>query len=121
MFTTRFCRDSIALSNLEKLKEAFLEHCKLWGHFQISSYSVKSESSELLFTNSGMAPLIAAFKSGDINIRSPLCGIQRCIRLGGKHNDYINIGLSKRHLSFFEMMGAFSFGSYGRRYAIEMV
>ncbi len=108
-------------ANSLKLKRAFLEHCRLWGHFLINSYSVKSESGELLFTNSGMAPLKNVFKSGDSSIRSPLCGIQRCIRLGGKHNDYANIGISKRHLSFFEMMGAFSFGSYGRRYAIELV
>ncbi len=67
-----------------------------------------------------MAPLKMLFTSGE-STESPLCSVQKCVRLGGKHNDYANIGVSKRHLSFFEMMGAFSFGSYGRRYAIEMI
>ncbi len=52
---------------------------------------------------------------------SPLCNVQKCVRLGGKHNDYFNIGASKRHLSLFEMMGGFSFGSYSKLYAMRLV
>ncbi len=86
----------------------------------IPSFSVKSDKIDLLFNNSGMAPLYNMFYNGAAGV-APLCNIQKCIRLGGKHNDYLNIGLSKRHLSLFEMMGGFSFGNYDKLYAMQLV
>ncbi|AUI38833.1 Alanine--tRNA ligase [Candidatus Hodgkinia cicadicola] len=103
-----------------ELKQTFLEHFVSWGHMPIPSFSVKSDKIDLLFNNSGMAPLYNMFYNGKAGV-APLCSIQRCIRLGGKHNDYLNIGLSKRHLSLFEMMGGFSFGNYDKLYAIQLV
>ncbi|AHL31056.1 MAG: Alanine--tRNA ligase [Candidatus Hodgkinia cicadicola] len=103
-----------------ELKQTFLKHFISWGHVPISSFSVKSDKIGLLFNNSGMAPLYNMFCNGAAG-SAPLCNIQRCIRLGGKHNDYQNIGLSKRHLSLFEMMGGFSFGNYDKLYAIRLV
>ncbi|AUG91452.1 Alanine--tRNA ligase [Candidatus Hodgkinia cicadicola] len=102
------------------LKQTFLKHFISWGHVPIPSFSVKSDKIGLLFNNSGMAPLYNMFCNGAAG-SAPLCNIQRCIRLGGKHNDYQNIGLSKRHLSLFEMMGGFSFGNYDKLYAIQLV
>nr|AIT41423.1 Alanine--tRNA ligase [Candidatus Hodgkinia cicadicola] len=81
---------------------------------------MKSDKIDLLFNNSGMAPLYSMFYNGAAGV-APLCNIQKCIRLGGRHNDYLNIGLSKRHLSLFEMMGGFSFGNYDKLYAIQLV
>ncbi|XXN13660.1 MAG: alanine--tRNA ligase-related protein [Candidatus Hodgkinia cicadicola] len=103
-----------------ELKQKFFEHFVSWGHVPIPSFSVKSDKIDLLFNNSGMAPLYNMFCNGAAGI-APLCNVQKCIRLGGKHNDYQNIGLSKRHLSLFEMMGGFSFGNYDKLYAIQLV
>ncbi|ATW06089.1 Alanine--tRNA ligase [Candidatus Hodgkinia cicadicola] len=103
-----------------ELKRTFLEHFTSWGHMPIPSFSVKSDKIDLLFNNSGMAPLYNMFYNGAAGV-APLCNIQKCIRLGGKHNDYLNIGLSKRHLSLFEMMGGFSFGNYDKLYAMQLV
>lgn len=67
-----------------------------------------------MFTNSGMMPFVPYFLGEEPVPYDPprAVSIQKCVRAGGKHNDLDAIGRSPRHLSFFEMLGNFSFGDY---------
>jgi alanyl-tRNA synthetase len=73
-----------------------------------------------MFTNSGMMPFVPYFLGEEAVPFTPprVASIQRCVRAGGKHNDLDAIGRSPRHLSFFEMLGNFSFGDYFKAEAI---
>ena len=71
-----------------------------------------------MFTNSGMMPFVPYFLGEERPTYKRAASIQRCVRAGGKHNDLDAIGRSPRHLSFFEMLGNFSFGDYFKRDAI---
>jgi len=74
-----------------------------------------------MFTNSGMMPFVPYFIGEEQVPWNPprTASIQRCVRAGGKHNDLDAIGRSPRHLSFFEMLGNFSFGDYFKADAIR--
>lgn len=74
-----------------------------------------------MFTNSGMMPFVPYFLGEERCPYDPprAASIQRCVRAGGKHNDLDAIGRSPRHLSFFEMLGNFSFGDYFKVDAIR--
>jgi len=74
-----------------------------------------------MFTNSGMMPFVPYFIGEEpVPFRPPRASsIQTCVRAGGKHNDLDAIGRSPRHLSFFEMLGNFSFGDYFKADAIR--
>src|SRR3546814_8459220 len=67
-----------------------------------------------MFVNSGMMPFVPYFLGEEVPPYDPprATSVQRCVRAGGKHNDLDAIGRSRRHLSFFEMLGNFSFGDY---------
>ncbi len=71
-----------------------------------------------MFTNSGMMPFVPYFLGEEQPPFSRAVSIQKCVRAGGKHNDLDAIGRSPRHMSFFEMLGNFSFGDYFKREAI---
>ena len=73
-----------------------------------------------MFTNSGMMQFVPYFLGEEQPPWKPprASSIQKCVRVGGKHNDLDDIGRSLRHLSFFEMLGHFSFGDYFKAEAI---
>ncbi len=81
---------------------------------------IPTHPSAPMFTNSGMMPFVPYFLGEEaVPYRPPRAvSVQRCVRAGGKHNDLDAIGRSPRHLSFFEMLGNFSFGDYFKAEAI---
>lgn len=105
---------------LHKVRGKFLEYFKERDHLVLNSYSIIPDNDDsLLFINAGMAPLKKFF----LNIETPpyynITTSQRCLRVGGKHNDLRDVGYTKRHHTFFEMLGNFSFGDYFKEKAIE--
>jgi alanyl-tRNA synthetase len=95
------------------IRSRYLEFFAARGHRIVPSSSlVPANDPTLLFTNAGMVQ----FKDALIGIEdlgfTRATSAQRCVRAGGKHNDLENVGYTARHLTFFEMMGNFSFGDY---------
>ncbi len=73
-----------------------------------------------LFTNAGMTQFLPYFLGEQSPPDARLTTIQKCVRIMGKHDDIENIGRSRRHVTFFEMLGNFSFGDYFKKGAIEL-
>jgi alanyl-tRNA synthetase len=101
-------------------RRAFLEFFRERGHAVVpSSPLVPGNDPTLLFTNAGMVQFKDVFLGKDRRDYVRAVSSQRCVRAGGKHNDLENVGYTARHLTFFEMLGNFSFGDYFKRDAIR--
>ncbi len=89
------------------------------GHRRVHSSSlVPANDPTLLFTNAGMNQFKDVFLGTEKRDYSRATTSQKCVRAGGKHNDLENVGFTRRHHTFFEMLGNFSFGDYFKRDAI---
>ena len=103
----------------KEIRKQFLDFFATKGHEIVSSSSlVPQDDPTLLFTNAGMNQFKEVFLGIEKKSYKRATSSQRCVRAGGKHNDLENVGYTARHLTFFEMLGNFSFGDYFKKEAI---
>lgn len=104
----------------QDIRKRFLTYFKERGHALVpSSPVVPLDDPTLLFINAGMNQFKDVFLGKTVREYTSATTSQKCIRVGGKHNDLDNVGHTSRHLTFFEMLGNFSFGNYFKEKAIQ--
>jgi alanyl-tRNA synthetase len=102
-----------------RIRRLFLDFFVAKGHREVPSSSlVPADDPTLLFTNAGMVQFKRTFLGQEHREYSRATTCQKCVRAGGKHNDLEQVGHTRRHHTFFEMLGNFSFGDYFKREAI---
>jgi len=108
------------MTSVNDIRRTFLDYFARNGHEEVaSSPLVPRNDPTLMFTNAGMVQFKNVFTGLEKRDNPRAVTSQKCVRAGGKHNDLDNVGYTARHLTFFEMMGNFSFGDYFKDQAIE--
>ncbi|MEX0940349.1 MAG: alanine--tRNA ligase [Candidatus Babeliales bacterium] len=103
-----------------EIRKKFFDFFIKNGHTKVASSSlIPAQDPSLLFTNAGMNQFKDIFLGKETRSYTRAVSIQKCMRAGGKHSDLDNVGFTNRHLTFFEMMGNFSFGDYFKKEAIQ--
>jgi alanyl-tRNA synthetase len=106
--------------NADQLRTSFLDFFVARDHRLTESSSLVPEHPAApLFTNAGMVQFLPVFFGEEPPTHPRATSSQKCLRVRGKHDDIEIIGRSTRHLTFFEMLGNFSFGDYFKAEAIE--
>ncbi|CAN5150376.1 alanine--tRNA ligase [soil metagenome] len=106
--------------NATQLRRAFTSFFEQRGHTLVPSAGlIPHHPSAPLFTNSGMMQFVPYFLGEEPPPWARAMSIQKCVRLSGKHNDIEELGRTRRHLTFFEMLGNWSFGDYFKEEAIR--
>lgn len=102
------------------IRKEFINFFVQNGHKEIASANlVPTADDSLLFVNAGMVPFKPYFLGEQQPPAKKIVTSQRCLRVGGKHNDLDNVGYTARHHTLFEMLGNFSIGAYGKREAMQ--
>ena len=102
------------------IREKFFSFFRNRSHTKVKSDNLlSSQDPTLLFTNAGMVPFKHYWLENEKVPYETAVSIQKCLRAGGKKSDLENVGRTKRHHTFFEMMGNFSFGKYFKEEAID--
>lgn len=108
------------MHSVKELRESFLHYFESKNHKRFrSSPLVPHNDPTLLFANAGMNQFKDYFTGVETPEQGRATSVQKCVRAGGKHNDLENVGFTKRHHTFFEMLGNFSFGDYFKKEAAE--
>jgi alanyl-tRNA synthetase len=106
-------------NSTQELRQAFIRYFEQHGHQAVpSSALIPQADPTLLFTNAGMNQFKRVFLGEETRAYKRAVTVQKCLRAGGKHNDLENVGYTRRHHTFFEMLGNFSFGDYFKEDAI---
>jgi alanyl-tRNA synthetase len=107
-------------NSTQELRQAFIRYFEQHGHQAVpSSALIPQADPTLLFTNAGMNQFKQVFLGEETRVYKRAVTVQKCLRAGGKHNDLENVGYTRRHHTFFEMLGNFSFGDYFKEDAIR--
>ena len=106
------------IKTADGLRRSFVDFFADRQHTVVPSASLIPFDPSLMFTVAGMVPFKPYFVGEESAPYDRAVSVQKCVRAGGKHNDLDDVGRTKRHLVFFEMLGNFSFGDYFKEKAI---